>query len=369
MKAFCISTNNIDLLSKQLIEIDQSTVYKSALILMADKNHYSNETLTPLLKKFNKPIIGGVFPEVIYMGERKKEGVLLLALETELKTQLFDLSDNSDEYFRLLESFMDDSPEPKSGLLVFIDALSSNKQCFIESLFNFFGIFPTYMGGGAGSLSFESFPNIIDNDGMHSNAVVIGWLNEKIALGVAHGWHSFSEPLKVTEACGNQIKSINWEPAFEIYKQIVEQHSGLEINSDNFFQIARSYPLGIVKIDAEMVVRDPFKVNNNAIHLVDLISEGEYVHILHGDLKSLLAGASKAKEMAFSKLGEGRDPKSVFCIDCISRVLYLQDDFEKELQIIAKDIEANGILTIGEIANPGESFLEIYNKTVVIGIW
>jgi len=369
MEASYIFSNNIKSLENQLEEYRVENKIKSALFVMAEDEHYSNDLIKPLVKKFRKPIIGGIFPELIYQGERKKQGVLLLPLPFELKTQLFDLSETSEDFLKQLELEQKDSLDPSSTLFVFTDALSNNKESFIEALFNFFGINPTYIGGGAGSLKFKSFPCIITNSGLHTNSVVIGWTNKKSALGVAHGWRAVSDPLKVTKAMGNQLISLNWKPAFEVYKDIVESHSGMKFTSDNFFDIAKSYPLGIAKIDAEMVVRDPFMATDEVIHLVDKINEGEYVNILNGDMDSLLAGATKAKGIAMSKTDESMDKESIFCIDCISRVLYMQNNFIKELEVIGYNVNVNGILTIGEIANSEESFLEIYNKTIVIGVW
>jgi len=369
MRSIYIAAQETSSLENHLSELEVDSHVKSVLFLMAYEDHLPNELLSPLLAHIKKPLIGGVFPELIFEGERKNSGVLLLPLSFELKTQVFDLSGNSEDYFNQLERVQVDSMNPSSSLFVFADALSQSKGMFIETLFNFFGINPTYIGGGAGSLRFEPFPCIISNQGMHENAAVIGWGNKKITLGVAHGWYAISEGLKVTEANKNQLESINWKPAFEVYKEIVEAHSGMRFNSENFYDIAKSYPLGIEKIDAESVVRDPFMVTNNTIHFIDSISEGEYVKVLHGDIASLLEGASKAKELAKSKLKEGMDCETSFCIDCISRVLFMKETYKKELEAVAPNKKVSGVLTIGEIANAGESFLEIYNKTIVLGIW
>ena len=369
MKPLYTEPGNISQLEKQLADIEINEKAQSLLFLMADQDKYSNEDLIPLFQKVKKPIIGGVFPELIFKGERMKRGVLLIPLEFRLKTQLFDLSLTSGDFIEQLELAQGDSLDPSSVLFVFADALNTNKESFIESLFNFFGINPSYIGGGAGSLRFQSFPCIINNAGLHSNAAVIGWANKKIALGVAHGWHSISNPLKVTKATENRLIGINWKPAFEVYKTVVEAHSGVKFDENNFFEIAKSYPLGIPKIDAEMVVRDPYMEKNNMLYVVDAVKEGEYVEILHGNMESLLEGAANAREIAMLKSDKTNKVKSVFCIDCISRVLFMQDSFQKELEVVGGDAEVSGILTIGEIANSEESFLEIYNKTVVIGIW
>jgi hypothetical protein len=47
----------------------------------------------------------------------------------------------------------------------------------------------------------------------------------------------------------------------------------------------------------------------------------------------------------------------------------LQDDFQQELNLLNKNQQANGILSFGEIANSGDSFLEVLNKTIVVAKW
>lgn len=365
---YLLRSDNTISLNNCLKKIENNNTVKSVLLFIADEDSYNNTSLTSVLTNFTKPIIGGIFPELIFKGERKQTGILIVPLAFELNTQIIKLSDSPDLTFKQLEKVQKNSTNTSSSLFVFFDALGKGKSEFIESLFNFFGVNPTYIGAGAGSLNFKSFPCIFHNTGIHENVAVIGWAKKEVSIGVAHGWEPISKPLKVTETYRNEVISINWEPAFEVYKKIVEQHSGEVFNKTNFFDIAKSYPVGISKIEAEKVVRDPFKKVNNTIHFVSSIKKGEYIEVLHGNTSSLLKSASTAILSSMDKWGN-KPINSVFCIDCISRALFMNEDFNKELEIIDNQASTSGILGIGEIANSGDSFLEVYNKTIAVAIW
>ncbi|MDV7188424.1 FIST N-terminal domain-containing protein [Lutibacter sp. TH_r2] len=365
---YLLNSDNIDKLHKSLNRFERDKTVKSVLLFMADTDKFSDTLLEPILQKFSKPIIGGVFPELIFKGKRKKTGTLIIPLEFKLNTQIIKLSDSQDSILKQLEEVQKHSTDTSSSLFVFFDALGKSKRLFIQSLFNFFGVNPTYIGAGAGSLNFESFPCIYNNSGIHKNVAVIGWAKKEVAIGVAHGWKPISKPLKATETFKNEVKSINWEPAFKVYKNIVEKHSKKTFNNFNFFEIAKSYPLGISKIEAEKVVRDPFKIVNNNIHFVSSIKQGEYIEVLHGNTNSLLKSAATAIDNSINNW-QNKPIHTVFCVDCISRALFMGNEFNKELEIIENKGLTSGILGIGEIANTGNSFLEIYNKTIVMAIW
>ena len=65
-------------------------------------------------------------------------------------------------------------------------------------------------------------------------------------------------------------------------------------------------------------------------------------------------------------------PTIALIIDCITRALFLEDRFEDELKIIETKAGTGvllfGFLSLGEIASKGDKYIELYNKTVVIGM-
>lgn len=366
MDTIYINSNNLNELTKAFADCEKHPEIKSLMLLMADTNHYISSELEPLLKTSSKKIIGGIFPEIIYNGERKTEGLIIIPSPKNLKNAVFSLDQTDEEITEILLEQFGEMSEISGTLMVYVDGLGSNKNDFLESIFNFFGGNVHYLGAGTGSLKFHSFPNVICNNGLFENSGIIGLYPEKVDIGVAHGWQPISEPLKLTKVDGKKIISINWEPAFKIYKRVVEEHSGLKFKKGDFLNLGKSYPIGVAVIDSEMLIRDPYAIEDNSILLLDSIEEGAYVNIMHGNMELLLGGAEKAREKAFAVKN---DRNNIFCVDCISRVLYMNEDFGKELSIIQKDGVVNGVLSLGEIANIGDSFLECYNKTVVIAKW
>jgi len=155
----------------------------------------------------------------------------------------------------------------------------------------------------------------------------------------------------------------------------VEARSGKTFTEDNYFDIAKGYPFGILKDDAEcIIVRDPLTVNDKGeLVCVGELEDNTVVDILNGNEDSLV---SAAKSAAKDSIKKATMPRKAILIDCISRILFLEDNFYKELTAITStleksfdDISIGGALTLGEISSYGEGFLEFYNKTVVVGLF
>jgi len=187
-------------------------------------------------------------------------------------------------------------------------------------------------------------------------------------VGVSHGWTTISGPYKVTEAERNVIKSLDWKPAFEVYREVVEAHSNTPFMSLPFFDIAKSYPFGIAKLGTERVVRDPHTLDGDRnLICVGEVSEGSYVDILHAEPHDLIRAAGMALDKAKKDYSAETAPGLGFVIDCVSRVLFLEDEFVSELEaVVVPEVEFVGVCSMGEIANSGQDYLEFFNKTAVV---
>ncbi len=255
-------------------------------------------------------------------------------------------------------------------MFVFVDGLSTRIASLITDLFGVFGLDLNYVGGGAGSLSFVQKPCLFTNEGLIQDSAVLGLMDWESGIGVNHGWQRISGPFKVTESERNVIKSLDWQPAFDVYRGVVEEASGQTFTDDNFFDISKGYPFGIARMGTEKIVRDPISLaDNGGLVCVGEVPENSHVDILVGDVSSLVSAAGTALEDAKNRFAGEPSDRMVLFIDCISRVLYLEEAFAQELSAVHEpDVPLIGALTLGEIANTGEDYLEFYNKTAVIAV-
>lgn len=336
------------------------------LIIACDANGFDAASVDPILVSLELPLIGGVFPAIMYNKERLERGTLVCGLRRKAMLSVIEhLSDASTDLDEALEQAL---PEelPNSALqVVLVDGFATRIGALINALHEQVGLMDT-IGGGAGSLDFVQRPCLFTNRGLLQDAAVIATIPGEAGVGVAHGWERVSGPYRVTESEDNTIISLDWRPALEVYREAVEAHSGGELRDDNFFDLAKAYPFGITRLDAERIVRDPLRPDERGgLLCVGEVPQGEHVDILHGDQPSLLAAAEQARSMADQRLDASVNLR--LFMDCISRVLFLGEDFEQEISAVAcDDMPLVGACSIGEIANHGGDYLEFYNKTSVV---
>ena len=346
---------------------------KGLLILACDGNGFTPDSVDDALQNVSVPLFGGIFPAIIHGREKMIKGTIVAGLSK--KPDVFtvpDLSDKNLDNYETIENFVPESEDGRT-MFVFVDGYSKMLSSLIESLYNIFGLQYNYIGGGAGSinpaaLNMSNSPCIFSNNGLLEDSAILALVDIESAVGVKHGFHELSGPYKVTESSGNAIESLDWKPAFETYKDIIKKHSGKTITSENFFEIGKCFPFGITRLGSELIVRDPFTVEGESLIVATEVPQESFVYILSGNTDSIINAARESyatAEDAFSR----RRERTTFIVDCISRSLFLGDDFAKEIEAVCQEnVPLIGALALGEIANSGKDYMELFNKTCVVGI-
>lgn len=374
MNTLFLADSSIEAFLEQLNQLKNMPDVGAVLVFAAEENGWTADMLDPVITNTDLTVLGGIFPQIIYDGKNHTQGTVLVTFPTVLQWSVINqLSNASADFDTPLGELADhwDTLDAPATHLVFVDGLSTCIATFIEAVFMNFGLEQNYLGGGAGSLSFVQQPCLITPQGLVQDAALLIRLPLLSGIGVSHGWTSISEPMKVTESNKNHVISLDWKPAFEVYRSLVESHSGQTFTEENFFDIAKSYPFGISKLDAELIVRDPLMLKDGTgMICVGEVPEGSFVRILNGTPESLIQAASEVRyraQQAFSAVSS--NPPSLGCfIDCISRVLFMQEGILEEFEQVSGDYALFGALTLGEIANSGQDYLEFYNKTAVLGL-
>lgn len=374
MKVILEESGQLDALSNLIDNLRKEHPPKSLMILSCDANAWDPAQATSFFQSLPFPVFGGIFPQIIWGLKNFAKGTLVVALPcpADILT-LNDISAQNANFETQLESFCSlsesDLNRGDETCFIFVDGLSKGISVLMEKLFYNLGCVETFIGGGAGSLSFNAKPCVISNAGLSMDSAVLVRVKMACGVGVTHGWSPISPTMEITGSQGNVVETINWKPAFAVYREMVEAHSHKSFASVPFFDLAKSYPLGIARLDAEFIVRDPFAVDGEKLVCVADVPQGSFVQLLHGDPESLIKAASMAVGAAEKALKTKKMPEFAMVIDCISRALFLESDITRELQAISTDGVLFGALTIGEIASNGHDFLEFFNKTTVVGVF
>ncbi len=361
---------------KEAIHVrNKNKLFRAHAVLACDANNWSSEELSDWLQEQGIPVFGGIFPQVIFDKKNYENGFIVISFRQSVDWLLVEeLSNDEVDYNDILIETADKWDAEREGqtLLVLADGMSSRIAALIESLFFSFGLERNFVGGGAGSLSFTQKPCILCPQGLVQDVAILLCLPVRSGIGVAHGYHPISEPLKVTKSNKNVVEQLEYQDALEVYKSVVEEKSQQTLTQDNFFDLAKSYPFGIVKMDAEMVVRDPLMPTDDGTGLICVgeVPEECFVRILEGTVLDLVSAAKRARQIAQSdwQIQYGTPAKASLFIDCISRVLFLEDQIQEEIEQVSSDLPLFGAFTLGEIANNGREYLEFYNKTSVLCI-
>lgn len=348
----------------------------SLLILACNSNNFTPEQVNPLLTRCALPIFGGIYPKLIFKKKLMQQGCIIIGFkavaEVSLIKGLSSLTSEAQIENAIEETQLNQNQFANNdSFLMFYDSLINNIDPFIDGLFDILDHHINIIGGGAGNLEFKQNACVFTNQGLLVDVIQLVNIKNKITAGATHGWEILKGPFLVSEADKQTIKSLNYSPAFNTYKEAIESLSNHTFNGDNFFDIAKHFPLGIEDITNQLVVRDPILTHDGCIQCVGSIPVNSMVYLLKGSIDCLVDSAKQAAILATTQTDDSEFTATMI-FDCISRVLYMEDHFSRELDLIADQCNEQalfGVLCLGEIANNQSGAIKLLNKSTVIGSW
>lgn len=365
MKACVDRTGTLMGLEKTLEEAIDRPETRGILLLTCDKNSYDPRDIGAALGRLRVPVVGALFPSVFDGIDLLERGTVAVSLPAAPEIFAFGGDDSDEEELR--NSLIKSGLEPHSTMLVFVDGLALNAGAVLDAIFDVFGLETSYLGGGAGSLTLRRRPCLLTNDGMRQGGAVIAAIDLKCGIGVAHGHRKVEGPHQITSASGHVVRSIDWRPAATCFKELVGPHL-LPGDDDSGGVVSRNFCLALNRMDGDFVVREAVRVrDDNSLEFPTRMQEHELVDIVKADREEMLKAPAAAKKEAERNLG-GRPGTNLF-FTCCARQMFLGPDFAKEIEGLKRGAgPVFGAVTVGgEIANNGDSYLDYYNRTCVVG--
>lgn len=269
---------------------------------------------------------------------------------------------------------IDASPDMLSNsrtIMMFVHWLDPKIYRYIDKLFSLTPEEVTIMGVGCGRTDGVNSPIITHNQQPLSDGFLVIFAPEVSLVGSAHSSEFYSGYYIAQTESSNRITTINGEEAFSFYQKMVQQNFHEYVTPETIFDIGLKYPLGLGGINGEQALRVPVDVDHGTLIVAGPMETEVTICLMHSTQQTLLNATSKAVYEA--KLNTNSlTQKECFVIECMGRQALLGTLFQQELDAIAHTMQGvahmYGVLSLGEIANSAEKYIEYFNESCVIGV-
>jgi len=273
---------------------------------------------------------------------------------------------------QLASAFRDPTPRthPYRCALILTDALAGYADDLVEQLTIATGGQYQFFGAGAGDDAQFRRTNVFFGAEALTDAVVaLEMLSTKpLGIGVGHGWKPASPGMRVTEARGMTLLSLNGLPVVDAF----EAHAlatGQSFDRDAPLPFFLHNILGI-DTGSGYRLRVPLAVGDDgSVTCASEIPVGAKVHIMATDTGSAVEAARRATESAIAAL-QGKQPRVALFFDCVATRLRMGEAFGQELDalgdLLGPAVSFLGCNTHGQIARADGQFGGFHNCTAVV---
>ncbi|MDQ3099072.1 MAG: FIST C-terminal domain-containing protein [bacterium] len=359
------------------IKTELGNVTPDVVIVFASSQYQYSELLESIKKHCNPALLLGCSSAGEFISKAEGQGsISAVALQSEdmhFSVGIgHDIHGNPEKAAKdVISTFMGlkDHKFPYRSALVLADALAGHTDTLIDQLNQQTAGIYQFFGGGAGDDAKFSKTHVFMDTEVYTNAVVaLEILSHKpVGIGVRHGWEATGDSMRVTEADGMKIISLNATRALDIFQNYALS-SGQTFNSSDPIPFFLHNVIGIKTTDGYKL-RVPLAINEDgSILFASDIPVGSIVSFMKTTAASATKAAQEATEDALRQIN-GNKSHVAFVFDCVATRLRTGREFETELSTIGNTLGKTpyvGCNTYGQISRVDGQFNGFHNCTAVV---
>ena len=242
-------------------------------------------------------------------------------------------------------------------IIAFSEASSINGEEFLEGIYSVNNHI-IISGGVASTPTFTDTFVIAGGRLLTSGAVAVSISGEKLQACRDHafGWQPVGKKMKITEAQGNHIRSIDNKTPCEIFKHYL----GDDV-IDAMPGIGSAFPL-MIKRGQSYIARGIIALEGEHFIVSSNVKENDTVYIGYGNPYNI----AHQNKLTDSILNSINSPEVIFSYYCEGRRLFLPDDMVSyELEALGQASSVCGCFTLGEFYTEKKYLLLNFSSTLL----
>lgn len=255
--------------------------------------------------------------------------------------------------------------------MILTDALAGYADDLIEQVTVLTAGAYQFFGGGAGDdANFRRTHVFCGTEAVHDAAVALEILsNRPLGIGVCHGWEPASALMRVTEADGMRLVSLDAVSAVNVFEEHARA-TGQQYDPKEPLPFFLHNVLGI-QSGTGYKLRVPLQAQaDGSVVCAAGVPTGSTVAIMKATSASAVEAATEATRRALRQMG-GHPPKVAIFFDCVATRLRTGREFGFELAALQQALgpaRFAGCNSYGQIARAEGQFGGFHNCTAVIGV-
>jgi diguanylate cyclase (GGDEF)-like protein len=247
-----------------------------------------------------------------------------------------------------------------AGVLLLATPISINVTDLLNGLAKRIGNYPVFGGGAADYGAMHNSLILLGTQLLNKGAVAVVFLGNELHIDIYSylGWLPLSKEMTITEANGKFVKTVDGEPAFNVY------HRYLNISNDvNFDLDVLAFPF-LVERDGETLARVPISVEEDgSLQFVADVRTGEKFKVGYGNPTTIIHDAKEIQAIMRAFM-----PDAVFLYTCGCRRFLMQEEVELETLPFQEIAPTVGFYTYGEFFGQSNNLHLLNSAMVAVGM-